>query len=195
MQLTIRRICLALVVASVAPAGCSKSRNSEASAPETVSNVPVVTVQKAEIPDWIEAVGTVRAAQISDVSSQMMGTIIEIRVHEGDRVQAGELLARIDDAQPRSAMDQATAAVTAAGKATIAAETDLALAEATLKRYQPLYEKKSISALQFDQTRANFSPRKRAGIWPAQPRLKPKPCWHKRKPRWRTRKCARRFRE
>lgn len=156
MQLTIRRICLALVVASVAPAGCSKSRNSEASAPETVSNVPVVTVQKAEIPDWIEAVGTVRAAQISDVSSQMMGTIIEIRVHEGDRVQAGELLARIDDAQPRSAMDQATAAVTAAGKATIAAETDLALADATLKRYQPLYEKKSISALQFDQTRAQF---------------------------------------
>ena len=121
-----------------------------------VSNVSVVSVQKADIPDWIEAVGTVRAAQISDVSSQIMGNITEILVHEGDRVQAGQLLARIDDAQPRSAMDQATAAVTAAEKSTVAAETDLALADATLKRYQPLYEKKSISALQFDQTKAQF---------------------------------------
>ncbi len=54
-------------------------------------------------PIWLEAVGTVRAAQTSQVASQMMGNIVEIRAHEGDRVQSGQVLAIIDDAQPRAA--------------------------------------------------------------------------------------------
>ena len=78
--------------------------------PETVRNVPVIAVQQAKVPDWLEAVGTVRAAQTSHVSSQMMGNIVEIRAHEGDRVQRGQVLAIIDDAQPRSGTDRATAA-------------------------------------------------------------------------------------
>ena len=40
----------------------------------------------------------------------MMGNIVEIRAHEGDRVQSGQVLAILDDAQSRSGTDQATAA-------------------------------------------------------------------------------------
>ena len=116
----------------------------------------MIVAQKTTVPDWLEAVGTVRAAQTSQVSSQVMGNIVEIRAHEGDRVQSGQVLAVLDDAQSRSGVDQATAAVTAAEKEVSAADSDLALAGATLKRYQQLYEKKSVSPQEFDEIKARY---------------------------------------
>ena len=77
-------------------------------------NVPVAAVQQADVPDLLEAVGTVRAAQTSQLASQMMGNIVEVRAHEGDRVQRGQVLAVIDDTQPRAALNRATAAENAA---------------------------------------------------------------------------------
>ena len=78
----------------------------------------------------------------------------EIRAQEGDRVQAGQILAVIDDSQPRAAVEQSTAAVTAAQKEVSFAESDLSLSESTLKRYGQLYEKKSLSPQEFDEIKA-----------------------------------------
>jgi len=94
--------------------GCSGERQSVSAAPEAVTNVSVVSAQTANIPDVVEAVGTLRAAETSQLAAQMMGNILEIRVREGDRVQRGQVLAVIDDAQPRAALDRATAADLAA---------------------------------------------------------------------------------
>jgi RND family efflux transporter MFP subunit len=96
----------------------------------------------------------VRAAQTIQVASQMMGSIRDIRVQEGDRVQAGQILATIDDSQPRAAVDQAAAAGAAAEKEVSAADSDLALDEATLRRYQQLFDKKSVSPQEFDEINA-----------------------------------------
>jgi len=145
-----------IAVLSGGLSGCSNEHRAEPAAMETVSNVPVIVAQRTTVPDWLEAVGTVRAAQTSQVSSQMMGNIVEIRSHEGDRVQNGQVLAIIDDAQPRSAADQATAVLSAAEKEVSAADSDFALAEATLKRYQQLYEKKSVSPQEFDEIKARY---------------------------------------
>lgn len=134
--------------------GCSNAPTHESAAPETVTDVSVTTVQKTDVPDWLESIGTVRAAQSSQVASQMMGNIVEVRVHEGDRVTKGQVLATIDDAQLRSGVEQATAAVAAADKGTAAADSDLALADSTLKRYKQLYEKKSLSPQEFDEIQA-----------------------------------------
>ena len=114
----------------------------------------MITVHKTSVPDFLEAVGTVRAAQSSQISSQMMGSINEIRVQQGDRVQAGQILATIDEAHPRAAVEQAAAAVSAAEKQVSAAESDLALADVTLKRYQQLFDKKSLSPQDFDEIKA-----------------------------------------
>ena len=145
-----------ITVLSGVLAGCTNKRRAATAPPETVSNVSVIVAQKTTVPDWLVAVGTVRAAQTSQVASQMIGNLVEIRAHEGDRVQRGQVLAVIDDAQPRSAADQATAAVTAAEKEVFAADSDLALAQATLKRYQQLYEKKSVSPQEFDEIKARY---------------------------------------
>jgi RND family efflux transporter MFP subunit len=136
--------------------GCGNERPVANVSPETVSGVLVIVAQKTAVPDWLEAVGTVQAAQTSQISSQTTGTILEIRAHEGDRVQSGQVLAVIDDAQPRAAVDQATAALTAAEKEVSAADSDFALGESTLKRYQQLYEKKSVSPQEFDEVNAKY---------------------------------------
>src|SRR5207237_4758578 len=118
---------------------------------ETVHSVSVLTVQRADSPDLLEAVGTIRAAQSSQLASQTMGNIVELRAHEGDRVQRGQVLAIIDDAQPRAAVDRATAAESAARQEVAASDSDLALAQSTLTRYQTLYDRKSVSPQEFDE--------------------------------------------
>jgi RND family efflux transporter MFP subunit len=131
--------------------GCSSDNRVPSVAPEIVSGVAAIAAQSTTVPDWLEAVGTVRAAQSTQIASQTMGNIIETRAQEGDRVQGGQILATIDDSQPRAAVEQSAAAVTAAQKEDSFAESELALAESTLKRYQQLYEKKSISPQEFDE--------------------------------------------
>jgi RND family efflux transporter MFP subunit len=145
-----------IVAAVLGGSGCSTEQQAEVPSTETVRNVSVLAVKQDNIPDVLEAVGTVRAAQTSDLASQMMGNIVEIRVHEGDRVYRGKVLAVIDDSQPRAAVDRATAAELAAQQQLVAANSDLALAEATLKRCQYLYEQKVVSQQEFDEVNARY---------------------------------------
>lgn len=135
-------------------AACSGERQPAAAAPQILRNVSLIDVQKRNIPDLLQAVGTVRAAQTSVLAAQMMGNITQIYVHEGDRVQRGRVLATIDESQPRAALDRAKAAQSASQQQLAAAETDLALAESTLKRFQTLYERKSASPQEFDEVKA-----------------------------------------
>lgn len=132
---------------------CSEHTGKAAAAPEIVRNVPLIEVQHKNMPDVLEAVGTTRAAQTSTLASQMMGTLVEIRVHEGDHVQRGQILAVIDDSQPRAALDRANAADAGSRQELAAADSELALAESTLKRFQTLFDKKSISPQEFDEVR------------------------------------------
>lgn len=132
---------------------CSDQNKNTTAAPEIVRNVSLIEVQQRNIPDVLEAVGTMRAAQTSILSSQMMGTVVEIRSHEGDHVQRGQVLAVLDDSQPRAALDRATAADAASRQQLAAAESELALAESTLKRFQTLFERKSVSPQEFDEVK------------------------------------------
>jgi RND family efflux transporter MFP subunit len=135
---------------------CSGQRPATPTVQETIDNVTILTAQNTKIPDVLDAVGTVRATQLAQISSQIMGTILEINVREGDRVEQGQVLAVIDEAQPRAAVEQALAAEMAAQKEVAAADSDYVLADATMKRYQQLYEKKSASPQEFDEVKARY---------------------------------------
>ena len=136
--------------------GCSHERAAQPSLPETVRSISVLPAQRAESPDLLEAVGTIRATQTSQLASQTMGNIVELRAHEGDRVQRGQVLAIIDDAQPVAAVDRATAAESAAQQEVAASDSDLEFAQSTLTRYQTLYERKSVSPQEFDEVKARY---------------------------------------
>lgn len=137
-------------------AGCSRERVGQNTKPEVITNVAVIAAQKTTIPDSLEAVGTVQAAQKTAVASQTTGNIIEIRAHEGDRVQAGQILAAVDDTAPRAAVAQATAALAAARNEVVLADSEFSLAGSTLARYQQLFDKKSVSPQEFDEIKARY---------------------------------------
>lgn len=147
-----------LLIAALAAGmlGCSSENHASTVAPETITGVAVITAQPTTVPDWLEAVGTVRAVQSAQIASQTAGNILEIRVHEGDRVQRGQILAVIDDTQQRAVVDQAAAAVTSAQKEVSASESEYAFADSTRARYQQLFDKKSVSPQEFDEIKARF---------------------------------------
>ncbi|HEY6937043.1 MAG TPA: efflux RND transporter periplasmic adaptor subunit [Terriglobales bacterium] len=142
------------LVSLLALGACSGEPRTVSAAPEVVHGVQLLTAQRATVPDWLEAVGTLQAAQNSQLSSQITGNIVEMRVKEGDRIRRGEVLAVLEDAQTQAAVQQAAAAESAAQQEIVAADSDYSLAEATFKRYQDLYNKKSVSPQEFDEIKA-----------------------------------------
>src|SRR5512140_693718 len=147
---------LAAIVAVGATAGCSSNPQSVQAAPEVVAGIQVVSAERTVIPDVVAAVGTVRAAQTTQLAAQMMGNIVALNVREGDRVSRGQVLIVIDDSQPRAASDRAQAAVLASEKDIVAAQSDASLAESTFKRYDSLWQKNSVSAQEFDEVKARM---------------------------------------
>lgn len=150
-----RRKLILILLVSVALLlnGCSVDRHVAASTPEVVRNVYLTTAQISNTPDLLEAIGTLHAANTSQLASQVLGTIIEVRVREGDRVQRGQVLALIDDAQPKAAVEGDAAAELGAKQEIVAADSELSLADSTLRRYQSLHENGVISPLEYDQVK------------------------------------------
>lgn len=130
-----------LLLALVA-AGCGEKKQSVAAAPPVVHDVALVQAQRAAIPDNVEAMGTVRAAQTSQLSSQIVATITAVRATEGQHVRKGEVLIVLDSAQQQAGLERATAGVSAARQDIAASDADYNLANSTLTRYQTLFEKK-----------------------------------------------------
>jgi RND family efflux transporter MFP subunit len=83
-----------------------------------------------------------------------MGTVTSVNVREGDAVKHGQVLATMDDAQPRAATAQSQAALSAAEHELAAAESELALAQTTFNRLETLYAKKSLSQQEYDEGHA-----------------------------------------
>ncbi len=72
-------------------------------------------------------------------------------------MRRGEVLITIDEAQQRAAYAGANAGLQASQETIAAADADYALAEATMKRYQMLYDKKSVSPQEFDEVKTKLA--------------------------------------
>src|SRR5215813_4872670 len=82
------------------------------------SGAPVIAqkavIDKGGIALTVSATGSIVAKQQSSLSFVQPGRVVEVAAEEGRKVQAGQLLARLDDAMQQSSLDQANAAVQAA---------------------------------------------------------------------------------
>lgn len=88
-----------------------------------------VTVEKVEIGDLVARVsgpGKVRAETTVQISSSIMGRVVDLAVDEGDRVERGQFLLKLDDVWYRSQVEQAEARVERARAQLATAERDLA---------------------------------------------------------------------
>lgn len=91
-------------------------------------------------------VGEVSARYESDLAFRIGGKLVERRVDTGARVKRGQVLARLDPSDVELAARAATAQLAAA-------EADLALARAELKRGEDLHDSSFISASALDARR------------------------------------------
>jgi multidrug efflux pump subunit AcrA (membrane-fusion protein) len=73
--------------------------------------VTVATVGTRDLAPVVQGVGTVEAKVIVHVASKIAGRIVSIAVDQGDRVEPGQRLVRLDDAQLRADVRRAEAAV------------------------------------------------------------------------------------
>ena len=143
--------------------GCQKSpQRAEAAAPKPIV-VKASPAAEVEWPSFYEAVGTVRARTSAVISSRVMGYVRQVRVQPGDRVAARQILLVLEARDLDSALRQAQAAQTEASDASLelqgaiaAARANLDLAEITHRRMTDLFEKKSVSHQEYDESSAKL---------------------------------------
>jgi HlyD family secretion protein len=131
--------------------------------------VEVASAESREVfRSFVTASGEILAERYADVGSSVMGRVVELPVSEGQEVQAGDLLARIDPVQARSEVEAAEALIRALEAeaqsaseqiASSLAELELAAAQAReavahLERLEALFEQSLIPASELDTARA-----------------------------------------
>ena len=110
---------IALLTAALAIPNCSRKPGSDedagggGKAEAPVAEVTVTRVTRADISQNIAVNGAAAALPNQDVrvSALVPGRVAEMTVAEGDRVQAGQVLAKLDDRTYRDQLQQAEAAV------------------------------------------------------------------------------------
>jgi len=78
---------------------------------ETAAPVTLTTVERGDISSFLRLNGYLEADREVEVFARTIGRVVKLTVEEGDRVTAGQLLARIDDSEQKLALERARAAV------------------------------------------------------------------------------------
>jgi HlyD family secretion protein len=94
--------------------------------------VTVADVARRDIAPAIQGVGTVEAKVTVQVGSKITGRLVAVLVDQGNTVTAGQVLARLDDAQQRAEILRQDAAVRGAEAAVAEAQANVRRAHSTL---------------------------------------------------------------
>lgn len=120
-------------------------------------------VERGDIHDVVEATGTINAVITVQVGSQVSGTISKLFVDFNSRVHKGDLVALIDPALFKGALEQATADLENARANLIAARANLEKARAALVQTKADYDRTIgltkdgvLSQQQLDLAKANY---------------------------------------
>jgi len=132
-----RLLCVAVAIIAATVCGCSKKGGGDdedaAKKDTSPTQVTVTKVTRADVSRMLQLSGSVAAVPNRDVkvSAQVPGRVTELTVAEGDRVSAGQLIAKLDD---HSFRDQVTQAEAGVGTAQASVEN----ANQSLKRNEDL---------------------------------------------------------
>ncbi|HNW92085.1 MAG TPA: efflux RND transporter periplasmic adaptor subunit [bacterium] len=119
--------------------------------------VAVTPVATGTVRDVITATATVEPFQQAELAPEVQGTIRSVLVREGDLVRAGQVLARIDPAQPATQVAQLDAAVAVARANAAALEHQLANATTDLARTKNLFAEGVETRYHLDQVQTQFN--------------------------------------
>ncbi|HEY5257897.1 MAG TPA: efflux RND transporter periplasmic adaptor subunit [Candidatus Baltobacteraceae bacterium] len=159
------------LVASLALTGCGGNRGPRGPQP---LNVDVATAQRRDIATSITLDGQIAPLEQSTVAFQQSGPIAAIYVNVGDRVGAGQVVAKIDDSTLRAQLAQAQAqanqaAATARGSQVglpiarqsnastlLTAKAALANAQLIYQQDEQLFKQGYVSQQQLEAARAQY---------------------------------------
>jgi HlyD family secretion protein len=140
------------------------------------SQILTAAIEQKSLPITFSANGTVKPERTINVSPKTSGVLKELLVKEGDRVKAGEILARMDNSNLQGQLIQAQAQLTAA-QANLnkllagnrpqeiaqvqaqltAAQASLQQAQINLNQNQRLYDAGAISQRDLDTSRTAYA--------------------------------------
>ena len=148
-----REVLLALLLATVMTAGCSRFRardHSEAGQTEEL-RIPVALAEAevATMAERITVTGTIRAERDADITSEANAKVLEVMVREGDAVRQGQVLIRLDSTQADSNVRQARAGREASAAHLAAARSRLQILEQGARE-----EERAIARSRLEQAQA-----------------------------------------
>jgi membrane fusion protein (multidrug efflux system) len=162
-----RTLALGAAVLAVNLVACGKGdaaqANAAAPAPITLAPENVAVVEDRTLEAGPEISGTLRARRAASLRAEVAGAVLEVVAQAGDRVKAGQLLARIDDSALADALLAARSGISSAGN-------NVAVAESNATRARTLAEAGAISPQNAEQAEAGLEAA-RAGLADAQARL------------------------
>lgn len=112
-------------------------------------NVPVrIATAQSQVLDYtLQAIGTVEAFNTVTVRSRVDGELLELLFEDGQRVEQGDVLARIDPRTYQVQLDQALGQLAQT-------RAQLQNAQLDLQRYEQLFKQNSLARQQLDTQRA-----------------------------------------
>jgi HlyD family secretion protein len=122
------------------------------------SKVDVQTqkVGRQDLVSVVSASGEIKPKKFVNISANVSGRITNLYVVEGDRVQKGRVLARIDSARYEAGERQSAAALQAARADLVRAEADLENSRLAFERAKRMRDEKLIAEQAFDQADAEL---------------------------------------
>jgi len=119
---------------------------------------PVETqeIALATVVETVAATGKIQPETEVKISSEVSGEIIELPVVEGQQVEKGDLLVRINPDLIQSALTQAQASLQNVKANQAQSEAALKVAKANYERNQKLFEKGVISRSEWDQSISDY---------------------------------------
>jgi RND family efflux transporter MFP subunit len=153
---------LAAGLAGLLAAGCGGGDGDGASGPGGWSGGPppaVVTTAPVEQGAFaVDArfVATLEAKSAADLYARISGPIVQVYADSGDRVRAGQLLARIQPDEAEKQVAQAQAALRIAEATLSQRQANLEVAGATARRTEKLFEQDLVSQQDYDMVQAEL---------------------------------------
>ena len=179
LKLALLIVLLAVVAGVMESCGGSKAnvRKEEPTATPKVVDVTTAAAIRRDLPEFVEATGSLAGDEQTDVAPQTSGKVVEVGVDIGSAVRRGQMLVKLDDTELKLRVNQAQAQVEQAKAAVKQAEEKIGLrsgqsfeptrvaevaaakvaydlAEKNLKRAEKLIESGDVSRSFYDQQRA-----------------------------------------
>ena len=142
----LRGMSVLLVVGGVVAAGCQPGQTASRQDVEHPTAVRVVSVQERTVRETVDYVGTVRPERTVRVSARVPGTAEGLTVDEGERVEAGQLLARVDAPELEAKLERVEAEVRRA-------KTERDYVCETFETDRNLHESGALSGAKLDRSR------------------------------------------